>query len=138
VEDIMLRFRHFLKEKGFTLIELMLVVTIIGIIAAIAIPKYANYQCKSKQTEARKSLGSMAKMQEAFFAEYSEYSLDKGQIGFGIKPSGEAYYEYEILEATEDAWKGRANGKTAIFGTPTDIWTIDQSLILTNDTNGCR
>jgi len=134
----MRRSRFVLRKKGLTLIELMLVVTIIAILAAISIPKYANYQCRAKQVEARKALGSMAKMQEAFFAEYSEYSLDKGEIGFGIKPSGEAYYEYEIVDATENTWQGRANGKVAIFGVDTDIWSIDQSLILTNDSNGCQ
>ncbi len=45
--------------KGFTLIELMIVVAIIGILAAIAIPNFLKFQAKSKQSEAKSNLGAI-------------------------------------------------------------------------------
>jgi type IV pilus assembly protein PilA len=132
--------RVLLRKTGFTLVELMLVVTIIALLSALAIPRYANYQCKAKQTEARKALGSMAKMQEAYFAEYSVYSMDLSLIGFSMKeitgPGG--HYDYEMVDASDREWKGRANGKQANFRNREDVWTIDQSLILTNVENACQ
>ncbi len=53
----MLKLLH--SKKGFTLIELMIVVAIIGILAAIAIPNFLTYQLKSRQSEARTNLGGI-------------------------------------------------------------------------------
>jgi type IV pilus assembly protein PilA len=47
------------KQEGFTLIELMIVVAIIGILAAIAIPNFLQYQMKSRQSEAKTNLGAI-------------------------------------------------------------------------------
>ena len=56
-------------QQGFTLIELMIVVAIIGILAAIAIPNFIAYQAKSKQSEAKVSLGAIFTSAVAYQAE---------------------------------------------------------------------
>jgi type IV pilus assembly protein PilA len=61
------------KLKGFTLIELMIVVAIIGILAAIAIPNFIRYQLRSKTSEARTNLGGIKTSQEAFKATEDNY-----------------------------------------------------------------
>jgi type IV pilus assembly protein PilA len=61
-------------QKGFTLIELMIVVAIIGILAAIAIPNFLSYQARSRQAEARTNLGAVFVSEVAFFGENNQYS----------------------------------------------------------------
>lgn len=60
-------------KKGFTLIELMIVVAIIGILATIAIPNFLEYQAKSKQSEAKVNLGAIGTCAVAYFGEYNSY-----------------------------------------------------------------
>jgi type IV pilus assembly protein PilA len=66
-------FKALRKQEGFTLIELMIVVAIIGILAAIAIPNFLQYQMKSRQSEAKVNLNAIKTSMIAFQAEKSCY-----------------------------------------------------------------
>jgi prepilin-type N-terminal cleavage/methylation domain-containing protein len=61
------------KTAGFTLIELMIVVTLIGILGSIAIPGFLRYQMTSKRAEAYTNLVALAKAQKAYYAEFGTY-----------------------------------------------------------------
>ena len=62
------------NRKGFTLIELLIVVVIIGILAAIAIPKFANTKTKAYVTAMKSDLRNLVTAQEAFFSDSSRYA----------------------------------------------------------------
>ena len=72
----------FQNRKGFTLIELLIVVVIIGILAAIAIPKFANTKSKAYITAMKSDLRNMVTAEEAFFSDSSKYSTDLTAINF--------------------------------------------------------
>ena len=59
--------------QGFTLLELMIVVSIIGVLASVAIPSFLNYQLTSKRAEAFANLGALAKTQKSYFAEFNQF-----------------------------------------------------------------
>lgn len=61
------------NRKGFTLIELLIVVVIIGILAAIAIPKFAATKDKAKLASLKTDLRNMMTAQEAYFSDYNTY-----------------------------------------------------------------
>lgn len=69
------------NESGFTLIELMVVVAIIGILTAIAIPQYAKYQARARQTEAKTTLSSIYTAEQSFSVENGSYTECLANIG---------------------------------------------------------
>lgn len=77
--------------KGFTLIELMVVVAIIGILSAIAIPNYQNFQSKAKQSEARATLGDIYTSEQAYAAEISQYTTCLPGIGYVLSSNQTRY-----------------------------------------------
>jgi len=80
-------------KKGFTLIELMIVVAIIGILAAIAIPNFLKFQAKSKMSEAKTNLGAIYTGQLSFFGEQNSYgSFDS----INWSPSGTPRYHFSL------------------------------------------
>ena len=81
------------NQKGFTLIELMIVVAIIGILAAIAIPNFIRFQAKSKQSEVKSNLGSIGTTAESWHTEKDTYIVTAiGDLGWG--PQGTTRYSY--------------------------------------------
>src|SRR3982074_2455750 len=81
-------------QKGFTLIELMIVVAIIGILAAIAIPNFIKFQARSKQSEAKSNLKAMFTAEKAFFQETDRFSSLTGEVGFA--PDRNNRYSYYL------------------------------------------
>jgi type IV pilus assembly protein PilA len=63
-----------MSRKGFTLIELLIVVVIIGILAAIAIPKFANTKEKAVAASEKSDLRNLVTAQEAFFSDNQDYA----------------------------------------------------------------
>jgi len=74
----MLNNRNMMKQKGFTLIELMIVVAIIGILAAIAIPQFSAYRVKAFNSAAESDLRNMMTAEEATYADSQSYYPSTG------------------------------------------------------------
>ena len=74
--------RLYRKMQGITLMELMIVIVIIGILAAVAYPNYRDFAARAKRNEAKAALLKIATNQERFYLNNNTYTLDMTQLGF--------------------------------------------------------
>jgi type IV pilus assembly protein PilA len=81
------------RQDGFTLVELMVVVAIIGLLSAVAIPNFKKYQAKAKVSEAKLQLSAAYTAQQSFFSDFNMYSNCLPYMGFdpGLE-SANRYY----------------------------------------------
>lgn len=80
-----------LNQRGFTLVELMTVVAIIGVLASVGVPQYRKIQRKARRAEAQLALGIIASAEAGFFAEYSGYGTNMGGIGAELESAPKNY-----------------------------------------------
>ena len=125
------------NNKGFTLIELMIVVAIIGILAAIAIPNFVNYQCKAKQSEAKQLLKTYATGLEAYMAEYDTYTQDLSKLD--VEVPTKRYTTVTIAPVSNSARTFTITASGKLSGKD-DKWTIDNAgnLAVDGTDNACK
>jgi prepilin-type N-terminal cleavage/methylation domain-containing protein len=97
-------------QTGFTLIELLIVVVIIGILATIAIPKFANTKEKAYVASMKSDLRNLVTVEEAYLDEHQTYSTNRVALGYGQSPR----VTVTVQSATASGWTATAlhNGTT--------------------------
>jgi prepilin-type N-terminal cleavage/methylation domain-containing protein len=131
------------KHAGFTLVEMMIVVAILGVLGAIAIPMYSSYVESSRTAEGKSNLQQLRVLQEQYFSDNGEYAAKGATLKYdtaattislpaataplpGFKPGAPSKlnYDYEIT--------GAADGQTYLAkatrrgSAPAKFYTIDQ------------
>jgi len=86
-------------SKGFTLIELMIVVAIIGILGSIAYPSYIDHVTRSNRSEGQRELSRLANLQEQFIVDSKAYTSDMTELGLATDPylTENGYYSIDAV-----------------------------------------
>lgn len=137
------------NTSGFSLVELMIVVAIFGLMAAIGIPQYAKSQAKARQSEAKASLSGLFAALRTFKYEWDSYTNNLNNLAFGVEGRNLRYIAGflsgvacvnsvasgylgppEIATGENDTWTSNIVGGGPLANSTNGIWMV--GLIFTN------
>jgi len=97
------------KHSGFTLVELMITVAIVGILAAVALPSYQTYTLKVKRSDAKLGLNDAADRQERHYRVNNTYAADSNELfGTAFELSPERKYRITVVNGNSNSYLLRA------------------------------
>jgi len=130
-------------QRGFSLIELMIVVAVVGILAAIAIPNFLMFQLRSKTAEATANLAAIRTAEEGHFADRGSYVAQPGRVPnagigpqrhpwvtgsafdqLGWRPEGEVFFDYAVQAPAGNSYAAEAEGNLDGDATRSDFAII--------------
>ena len=128
------------ENKGFSLVELMVAVGIIGVMSTIAVPRYQEFRAKAAQAEAQATLSSIYTLQQLYFTENDEYAdaSDKTKLKskLNYQVSGGALYDYKSTVTDKVSFHATAVSKNKLASCAIDDnidkWCVNQDKVLTN------
>lgn len=109
------------RQKGFTLMELMVVIVIVAILAAVAVPLYINYVKDAKRTEAKGAIAAILTSEQVFYQENGVYKIDD--------VTNPQFLKVELDQSLTTNWQFKISGADA------NGFTVDASGI-GNDNKG--
>lgn len=142
-----MRINKSMKEGGFSLVELMVVVAIIGVLAALAVPRFQTFQAKARQSEAKGNLSHIYTLETSYYGDNDTYvdfaDIGKGAtcggtnvIGFSPQPCSKVRYLYKVTGSSTAVFTGEAHAAAAdIVPNCTgyageDKWQINETKLL--------
>ncbi len=122
--------------KGSRLLEIFILLCILGVLTLLTVPYFKQFQCRSRQSEARMELTNLYQAEKLYHATHQRYA-DLETLGkLGLIMMKGKYYSFEIIQIKENSFHINALAQKKSF-TKLDSWSIDQTGQLKHLQNAC-